>query len=376
VVSLPYARVRLCEEHFEKYMLKRIKKVKLPDRLLVGLSGGKDSIVMTYLLRRAGVDMVTLTVNTVPKYTEIESKIAESFSKELGIPHLTVHARELYGFTALSYKQLKRTPCGLCSTLRRHALDLIGRRLGFEYVATGHNLDDMLQVALTSMMFGSLRNLRKIKPVEPKIKGSLGRVKPLFWVPERDILAFALTKKLPWLKVRCPLYEVGSTHADVIRNFMHDLENLKPSVKLKTMKNIVTIADSIKMKENEIGVCRYCGLASYSEICSVCKLRMRVKSMKTVEKDRYPRIDVYNNDGNIPVIGHGWVKWIRVDAKSMKIEKVLEKVGLNKEKAVVVDRDGRPLSHDSKIYGEVGKGDLQIYVVTRVSPRSLRSFVP
>ncbi|UXD22907.1 hypothetical protein IPA_09515 [Ignicoccus pacificus DSM 13166] len=366
IVSLPYARLRLCEEHFEKFMLKRVKRVDIPRNLILGLSGGKDSVVLAYLLKRLGYNPLTVTVDTVPYYSTVEARVAKKVAEELQLEHITVHAKELYGFTALDYRKFKRTPCGLCSKIRRHALDLIGTRLGKDYVATGHNLDDVLQVALSSLIFGKPEELRKAKAIEEKLKGTLGRVKPLFWIPERDILAFALSKRLTWLKERCPLYYTEEAVGDKIRLFLHELEDSNPSTKLKLMNNILKISNAFNNKKViEAKLCKYCRLRSYGEVCSICKLRLQASRTNTTPP-KNPRMEVYG-DGNIAVVGQGWIKWVYADTKGKRVRQVLYELGLKRETAVMTF-DGKPLPYEATFRSNVDKGEVVIYVVTRISP--------
>ncbi len=378
VISLPYARLRLCEEHLEQYLLKRIKRVSIPKKVIVGLTGGKDSVAMTYLLRKLGIEMITVTVDSVPYYTREEAMVAKAFADRMGLKHVTIYAKELYGFTALSYKWLRRKPCSVCSMIRRHAFDLIGHRIGVRYVATGHNMDDVLQVGLHALIFGDIKKVKPISPVEEPIPGSLGRVKPLFWIPERDVMALVLARRLPWLKVRCPLYDTESTLADKIRMMMHEIEDRNPSSKLKVLRNLMELSNvlgGIKKENVTYNLCKRCGLISQDEICTVCKIRENVKKKKRSEKPRNSTIDIVESEGNVAVIGHGWIKWVSVmeRLRGIPLSSLLNKLGLNREIAVAVDADLRPIPYDARLYGEIERGELTIFVVTRISPKRVKS---
>ncbi|ALU12788.1 hypothetical protein EYM_07570 [Ignicoccus islandicus DSM 13165] len=375
VVTLPYAKLRLCKDHFEEFLIKRVKRIKLPKRILVATSGGKDSLTMIYLLSKLKErgeieDLKSVTVDTVPKYTTLEAKVSAKYSQELGIEHVTVHAFDVYGFTALHYRELKRKPCGLCSLIRNHAINLVGTRLGYRYVSTGHNLDDMLQVGLTSLLSSDIENLRKITAIEEPLPGALGRVKPLFWIYERDVLAFAINKRLEWIKERCPLYDVGILFADRIRNFMHEIEVEHPSIKLRTLRNLQRLGESIKLEKDleSIKRCKYCGSISYGDICPACHLRRKARELGLRIAELEPTIDYLSKDGNIPIIGQGFVTWSFVEANRwITVDKLLKKLGLNREVAVVMERDSHTtIPYDAYVRG-FEKGELVIYLITRVS---------
>ena len=361
VVTLPYARLRLCEEHFEEFMKKRVKRIELPKRVVAGLSGGKDSVAMTYLLKEIGVDVVAVTVNTVPEYTEREAEGAEKLAEELDIQHVIVYPEELYGFSALHYKYLRRKPCSLCSALRRHALDLVAKRLGINYVATGHNADDMASLALTSLLKQDMDALRKVSPIEEPYGPFVGKVKPLFWVPERDVLAFVLAKGLHWIKASCPLYEQGSTFTDKVKEFLNEMEDRWPGTKINLLKSILKLVPQKGVKEG-VKACKYCGLPSWGEVCSVCKLRDKYKGRLPKVRPLKPTY-ACEGDGNTFIIGIGWCKVLNVEEEWTRVDKLLKKLGLNKEVAVAYD--GKPLPHDAWI----GSWDrLLIFVVPRLSP--------
>ena len=365
VVSLPYARLRLCEDHFEEFLIKRIRRVPLPKSITVGLSGGKDSVAMTYLLKKAGIDVKAITVDTVPEYTSREAEIAREFAETINVEHITVYPKELYGFNALHFKFLKRKPCSLCSTLRRHALDLVTKRLGLKYVATGHNADDMASLALSSLMKQDLETMRKVRPVEEAYGPFVGRVKPLFWVPERDILAFVLTKRLPWIKASCPLYTQGSTFSDKIKEFLNTMEDSWPGIKINLLKAVQRLIGG--EEKRNANVCRYCGLAAWGEVCSVCKLRQKYKGKLPDVEPKRPKYSCAG-EGDLTIVGVGWCKRVNVDVRWIRVDRLLNAVGLNKETAVAYDVNrGKPLPYDAWI-GSWNKNELMIFAIPRISP--------
>lgn len=289
IITIKYARLRLCKRHLEEFLIKRLKKVELPKRVLLGLSGGKDSVALLYLLKKVGTEVVAATVDTVPNYTSLEAELAKRVAEELGVTHYTVYAKELYGFTALSYKKLRRAPCSICSKLRRHALELLARRLGIEYIATGHNMDDMASWALSYILRGDFQSLKKVRPVERPKGPARGRVKPLFWIGEKEIMTFLLSKKLPWLKASCPLYEPRSTFVDYVKETILKLEERYGNVRINLL-NYVVRREGGNEGEGEPNACKYCGGPAWGEVCSVCSLRRKVGKLDERPLEPRPKL--------------------------------------------------------------------------------------
>jgi len=358
IITIKHSRLRLCEDHFEEYLLKRVKRIKLPKKVLLGLSGGKDSVVALHLLKKLGVEVLTATVDTVPWYTTWEGDVAKRVAEAYGVPHIMIYAKELYGFTALSFKQLKRKPCSICSKLRRHALELLARRSGINFIATGHNMDDMASLALAFILRGDHQELRKVRPLEPPRGVARGRVKPLFWVSEKEVIAFALAKKLPWIKAVCPLYTPSSTFVDFVKEKLLEMEEKYPGVR----RNLLRAVTSHDYPEEGVPrTCKLCGGPSWGEVCSVCSLRQRVGRLE--ERPLRPRVETAG-EGEVLVIEQGRYTWVDV-GKVSRGHDVLRKLGLGPERAVLAHLN-KPLPPESTLKGEPAKGELVVYVLPRL----------
>ncbi len=357
VISLPYARLNLCKKHLEEFMIKRVKKSGLFSRVVLGLSGGKDSISLAYILRKMGVDILAVTVDSVPTFTTLEAKIAKNFAVKLGIPHIKVYAYELYGFNTLNYKDLKRRPCGLCSDIRNHFLSMIALRTK-RVVVTAHNMDDILQTGLTFILTNRIGELRKIKPIE---EGVVTKWKPFFYLMERDILAFALSKSFEIVRVRCPLYEVYSTLGDKIKRFLNLLEEEHPSIKLSLLNALMQLSTE---KEVPTKRCRFCGLPSYADVCGICKLRL--KGPYTRREPLKPIFKLYNTpmERSVLIMGQGEAVWKKAP-KRFTVRNLLNSLGIKTTEAVVTIK-GEPVPYSTYVEGPWEIGDIVIHLISRV----------
>jgi tRNA 2-thiocytidine biosynthesis protein TtcA len=163
------------------------KMIAAGDRLVVGLSGGKDSMtlmhVLTHLQRHAPVDFEIIAVTFDPGFPGFCPSAIQDYALEQGWVHHTVSVgmEEL-----LKEKGAERRPCVLCSRIRRGKLYGKAGELGCRIIALGHNLDDVCV-----SMFISLTRGLGIKTMAPNVKADeldLRVVRPLTYVPEAMIV--------------------------------------------------------------------------------------------------------------------------------------------------------------------------------------------
>jgi len=207
------------------------------DRILIGLSGGKDSIALVDLLgRRAKIHrpkfevvVAHIIMTNIPYHADTD--YLRSCAEEHGLPFVI---RET-SFDASTDQ--RKSPCFLCSWTRRKALFDIAKAEGCNKIALGHHQDDILQTLLMNIThqgaFGTMPPRLKMDKFDMEI------IRPLCLVPEKDLIAIASWKEYRKLFKNCP-YESGSSRSDM-KDVLHQLERINPEARFSLWNSMTNI---------------------------------------------------------------------------------------------------------------------------------------
>ena len=167
------------------------------DKVMVCLSGGKDSYAMLDILmklkERAPINFDLVAVNLDQKQPGFPEDVLPNYLKKLGIPFY-IEEQDTYGIVKRVVPEGKTT-CGLCSRLRRGILYRVATELGATKIALGHHRDDILETLLMNMFHGG-----KLKGMPPKLRSDDGKhivIRPLAYVPERYLERYAQQMDFP-----------------------------------------------------------------------------------------------------------------------------------------------------------------------------------
>jgi uncharacterized protein (TIGR00269 family) len=263
--------------------INRFKLFSPSDRVLVAASGGKDSAVLLQTLVRLesrwGVDFMALTVDEgIEGYRERGVEQARRMAEELKVPHYVTSFKEEYGYTLDEVQRIasrKGSPfnaCTFCGVLRRRLINLKARELGATKVATGHNLDDEAQTALINILRGCVGKLARLRASPLKAwEGFVPRVKPLRYIPEREVTLYAYLTGVEMYEEECKF--VGASLRHEVRWMLNRLDARHPGVKYALVSAVDRLAPLLEGElKGEMRVCRRCGEPTGREICRACEV--------------------------------------------------------------------------------------------------------
>jgi uncharacterized protein (TIGR00269 family) len=260
---------------FEKKFAEILGKTKInkKGKILVAISGGKDSTVTAYLLKKLGYNIEGIFVDLC--VDEYSKKSLESIKKFCNKFEIKLHVYDLKknqgkGMKYFWKKNNKLNHCAVCGVFKKWVLNREARNLKADYIATGHNLDDETETVLLNICKGSLGLGIKSGILTKNIsdKKFIPRLKPLFYFENREIKKFAEKNNLNFIRGICP-YRQGSYRVE-IREF---IETLTKKEKEKIIKNFEKLSDKIKkIKSSEMNYCEKCGEPSRNKLCKMCEL--------------------------------------------------------------------------------------------------------
>lgn len=167
------------------------------DKVMVCLSGGKDSYTMLEILRNlqasAPINFSIIAVNLDQKQPGFPKHILPAYLEEVGVD-FHILERDTYSIVKEIVPEGKTT-CGLCSRLRRGSLYGFAEEIGATKIALGHHRDDILETLFLNMFFGG-----KLKSMPPKLLSDDGKhivIRPLAYCKEKDIETFSVMKEYP-----------------------------------------------------------------------------------------------------------------------------------------------------------------------------------
>ena len=287
VVFLAHHRLALCKEHFIEWFERRVDKTvkefnmfRKSERILVAVSGGKDSLALWNALIKLGYISDGLYIDLgIGDYSESSKELAQKFADRVGRKlHIVSLKEDIYSIPTIK-EFTDRPACSSCGIVKRYYMNKCAKELGYSVVATGHSLDDEAAVLFGNTLHWDLKYLSKQYPILLEDEGFIRKVKPLCKITEKESALYSFFNNIEYIEYECPFSE-GALSIEY-KTILNQLEEKHAGTKLKFysdfIKKIYPIFRELQ-KEDRVTLkkCEVCGEPSYSEVCGFCKLKMAV----------------------------------------------------------------------------------------------------
>ncbi len=278
-------RLPLCERCFLSWFISRTRKTirdfkffSEKDRILVAVSGGKDSLSLWHTLVEMGYEADGLYINLGIKegnYSENSLEKCRNASEILRRKLIVFDLKEVTGKTIPEIKDL-RSKCSTCGLAKRYIMNRKALEENYNVIATGHNLDDECASLLSTVLRWDLGYLGRQDIKLKEMDGFVKKVKPFAFFSEKEVLAFAILKGIDYLDAECP-YAEGATSL-LYKEVLNRIENHSPGTKIRFYKEFLKNKGEFERfrEMDELKKCKICGQLTTREICAFCKVFGRI----------------------------------------------------------------------------------------------------
>lgn len=284
-INLPSHHAAFCRScfvlYFQRQVERTIKKERMftpEERLLVAVSGGKDSLALWDVLIVQGYQTTGLYLDLgIGDYSIRSREKAEQFSSARQVPLQVVSLAEEAIPVPTAAQFTNRVPCAACGMMKRHFFDQYAIEGGFAVLATGHNLDDEAARLLGNVLHWQTEYLAREKPVlEPTHPRFVRKVRPLYRLSELETAVYSFFRGIDYVIEECP-NSVGASQL-FYKEMLNKIEAQMPGTKLTFVQEFVRSAQPLFVAPDGTPPreCEVCGMPSFGPICSFCRLIQEV----------------------------------------------------------------------------------------------------
>jgi uncharacterized protein (TIGR00269 family) len=293
VIDVPRHNAAFCADCFVRHCREQVARaihehamLEPGDRVLVAVSGGKDSLALWDLLLDLGYKADGLYLGLgIGDYSSESHGYALRYASERAAPRgaqlVEIDLPSDLGFDIpTGATAARRAPCSACGLSKRHLFNSAAVDGAYDAVATGHNLDDEAAVLLGNVLRWDLAYLGRQRPVLPGGEGFIRKIKPLVRLGEREMAAYCVLRSIDYVVEECPM-AAGNRHIGY-KEALNEIERRSPGTKaafyngfLARMVDLVgeTAATEPAATEREgLHPCPGCGSPTVAELCAFCKL--------------------------------------------------------------------------------------------------------
>jgi len=297
VLHRKYSGEFLCSDCFIKSIERNISKtiskfrmLKPKDKIVVGVSGGKDSLALLYNLfkiqekKHHNNPITALTIDEgIKGYRNESIKNAKSFCRKYGIEHKIISFKEKVGKSLDEIIEIKKSKteyqyaCNYCATIRRRLLNDYAKELGADIIALGHNLTDIAETFLMNILFNRLKiiaNQYFFKNENEDIKRFfIKKVNPLMRIPEEEIFLYSNLKNFDYYPSHCPFREKDPILRKRVLDFIQESKKFSPEIEFNLLNGFLELSERLynQNKTNLFNSCEICGYpCGNTKVCLYC----------------------------------------------------------------------------------------------------------
>lgn len=296
-------KLALCKPHFLDWIPEQtqrfVEKHRMftrAERILVAVSGGKDSLSLWDVLARLGYQAdglyIGLGIDGGTAYSTKSKTLCADFASGRDL-HLEIFDVELVeGATIPDAARLTQRgrgkPCSVCGLTKRHIMNRVAREGGYDVIVTGHNLDDEAAVLFGNTLNWSTGYLSRQGPVLEASQGFARKAKPFFRFYERETAAYALLRGIEYIYDECPHAEGATSIA--YKELLNTLESNRPGAKLSFYLSFLRAKEAGFFEQargtpgSPLQRCKSCDQpTSAPEQCAFCRTWDQIRTRKAVE---------------------------------------------------------------------------------------------
>jgi tRNA-5-methyluridine54 2-sulfurtransferase len=286
VVEVRRHNAAFCKECFPVVFRNQVRRaideydmVTPEDRILVAVSGGKDSLALWDVLLDEGYRADGLYLGLgIGEYSDRSHERTMAFAAARGATLRTVDLAADFGFDIpLAGREGARSSCAVCGLSKRYVFNKAARDGGYDVVATGHNLDDEAATLLGNTLRWNVDYIARQSPVLPDAPGLVRKVKPLHRLSELETAAYAFLRRIDYVVEECPLV-AGNTQLRY-KEAMNAIEKRSPGTKAQFFLGYLDRGMPIfRTAEERVALvaCANCGQPTTATFCAFCRARAQI----------------------------------------------------------------------------------------------------
>ena len=292
-INMRQHKLPLCREHFIEWIpaqtqraIESYKMFEFRDRVLVAVSGGKDSLALWDVLNGLGYRADGLYIDLgieSSQYSQQSRARTEAFAQANGLDLFSVRVEDELGAGVPTAAALTRRgrgkPCSVCGLTKRNIMNRFARENGYDVLVTGHNLDDEAATLFGNTLNWQVGYMRRQWPVLEARSGFVRKAKPFCRLYERETAAYSFLRSIDYIDQECP-YAIGAKSI-YYKELLNRMERERPGAKLSFFLSFLRAKEQMRFVETQTGTdfstCAECGGPTTADgLCSFCRLKERV----------------------------------------------------------------------------------------------------